>query len=439
MQVGRVGMDLLDRRSRNEILVEYAMASNNILVITEGVLPYFCIHDAAMLAWDLHATPSIRFWISGFRQRRPEQVTEGMGGKAQGSAMPKSTRLKRRGIDAKRCTRGEQATWPARCQQCPFAVVYEQPRFMKSQNDTENRDRGSDVRSEWLLHRRHADDSAYRRVVQAVVEGYADRVLDGGRLAAGMTLVDVGAGEGLVAFRAIDRIGPSLRAVLTDLSAPMLRYAESVAVQRNVLTQCTFLECPADNLKGIADASVDVVATRAVLAYVADKSAALGEFFRVLKPGGRLSIAEPVLQDEAFHARALRKRVEDQSQPIDRFLTLLHRWKAAQFPDTEEACAKSPIANYSERDLLNMVRGAGFAEIHLQLHIDVVPSIVTSWDVFLGSSPHPWAPSLNQILARRFTCDERQFFEQMVRPTVESGRNSTTDRAMYLQAQRPFS
>jgi arsenite methyltransferase len=304
---------------------------------------------------------------------------------------------------------------------------------------TENRDLESDVWSEWLLHRRHADDSAYGRVVQAVVEGYADRVLEGGKLAAGMSLVDVGAGEGLVAFRAIDRIGPSLRVIFTDLSAPMLRYAESVALKRNVRAQCTFIECAADNLKGIGDASVDVVTTRAVLAYVADKTAALGEFFRILKPGGRISIAEPILQDDALYARALRRRVEDQSQPADRFLTLLHRWKAAQFPDTEEACKKSPIANYSERDLLNMVRGAGFAEIHLQLHIDVMPSLSTSWDVFLGSSPHPWAPSLKQILCERFTSDESQFFEQMVRPSVESGKNISTDRAMYLQAQKPFS
>jgi arsenite methyltransferase len=296
----------------------------------------------------------------------------------------------------------------------------------------------SDVWSEWLLHHRHADDPAYGRVVQAAVERYADRVLQGTQLAAGMTLVDVGAGEGLMAFRAIDRIGSSLRVILTDLSAPMLRYAESVALQRNVRPQCTFLECSADNLTGIADASVDAVAIRAVLAYVADKKAALSECFRILKPGGRLSIAEPIFQDDAFYARALRKRVEDQSQPDNRFLTLLHRWKAAQFPDTEEACAKSPIANYSERDFVNMARAAGFAEIHLQLHIDVVPSLITSWDVFLGSSPHPWAPSLKQILDERFTADECQFLEQRIRPTVESGKNVTTDRSMYLQAQRPF-
>lgn len=299
-------------------------------------------------------------------------------------------------------------------------------------------DLAPDVWSDWLLHRRQGDDPAYAKLVRAAVERYADRVLDGAQLDAGMTLLDIGAGEGMVAFRAIERGGRSLRVILTDISAPMLRYAESEALRRDVRPQCTFLECTAENLAGIADASVDVVTTRAVLAYVADKKAALAECFRVLKPGGRLSIAEPLLQDDAFYARALRRRVEDQSLPVERFLTLLHRWKAAQFPDTEAACAQSPIANYSERDLLNLVGEAGFAEIHLQLHIDVVASLITTWDVFIGSSPHPWAPSLKQIFDERFSPEERSFFEQMVRPTVESGKNVTTERVVYVQAQRPL-
>lgn len=74
-----------------------------------------------------------------------------------------------------------------------------------------------------------------------------------------------------------------------------------------------------------------------------------------------------------------------------------------------------------------------------QCDIDVVPSLITSWNVFLASSPHPWAPSLTQILAEQFTAAERQLFEQMVRPTVESGTNITTERSTYLQAQRSFS
>jgi arsenite methyltransferase len=297
----------------------------------------------------------------------------------------------------------------------------------------------SDAWSEWLLHRRHADDPTYGEIVRDVVTGFADRVLDEAKLAPGMTLADVGTGEGLVAFRAIERVGPSLKVLLTDISAPLLRHAEARAVQLGVRSQCTFLECPADKLGAIGNSSVDVVATRAALAYVADKGAALRDFCRILKPGGRISLAEPILQDEAFYARALKARVDN---PVagrdDRFLGLLHRWKAAQFPDTPDECARSPIVNYSERDLVNFIKAAGFAEIHLQLHIDVMPSPVKSWKVFLGTSPHPWAPSLDVILAERFSADERQFFESIVRPLVESGRNITTDRAAYVQAVKPL-
>ena len=294
----------------------------------------------------------------------------------------------------------------------------------------------SDVWSEWLLHRRHADDPAYHDVVKSIVRRYTDQVLDAARLSPGMTLTDIGAGEGILAFRAIERIGETLGVVLTDISAPMLAHAESMAAQRGVEAQCTFFRCSAERLAPIADSSIDVVAARAAIAYVADKAAAFNEFYRVLKPAGRISIAEPILQDEAFFARALRKRI-DAPQPPDQFLKLLHRWKAAQFPDTEESCAASPHVNFSERDLLNFVRGAGFSDIHLQLHIDVAPSLITSWEIFLDSSPHPWAPSLRSVLADKFTAAEREFFENVVRPTVESGRNLATERIAYIHATKP--
>ena len=297
----------------------------------------------------------------------------------------------------------------------------------------------TDEWSEWLLHRRHADDPAFARIVRAEVERYADRVLDSARLTPNMTLVDVGAGEGLVAFRAIDRIGPSLRVILTDLSAAMLRHVETLAIERQVRQQCTFLHCPADQLREIPDVSVDVVATRAALAYVADKPSALREFHRILKPGGRISLAEPILQDDALMASALRSMIETKgAQSQDRFLPLLHRWKAAQYPDTPEKIAKSPIANYSERNLFDFVRTCGFAEIHLELHIEMLPSILRSWHVFLNFSPHPWAPPLSAVLAEQFTPEEQQYFEQITRPIVESPDAVTTTRIAYLNAIKPL-
>ena len=42
------------------------------------------------------------------------------------------------------------------------------------------------------------------------------------------------------------------------------------------------------------EASVDVVTTRSVLIYVKDKARAMREFYQVLKPGGRVSLFEPI-------------------------------------------------------------------------------------------------------------------------------------------------
>ena len=59
---------------------------------------------------------------------------------------------------------------------------------------------------EWLLHSRHANDLVEHQIELREVARYADRVLTGAKLLPGMTLADVGSGEGLIAFKAIDQI-----------------------------------------------------------------------------------------------------------------------------------------------------------------------------------------------------------------------------------------
>lgn len=292
----------------------------------------------------------------------------------------------------------------------------------------------SDIWSDWLLHRRSGDDPSYERSVRAATERFCNHVLDGAKLGPGMTLADIGTGEGLIAFRAIDRIGPSLRVFLTDISEQILDHARTMATQRNVHFQCTFLPCSAERLAGIQDSTVDVVTMRSVLAYVFDKLAALRECKRILKPGGRISIAEPIFLDDAFDTVNLKTQVDAKNG--DPILPLLHRWKSAQFPDTLEKIAKSTIARHSERDLVRLIHSLGFSDIHLELHINITPSDIPSWDVFLDVAPHPWAPTLREILDK-FTPEERLLFENTMRPTIESGQYSLSDRMAYITAVKP--
>ena len=88
--------------------------------------------------------------------------------------------------------------------------------------------------------------------------------------------------------------------------------------------------------------------------------------------------------------------------------------------------------------MLRFAQLAGFSELHLELHIDTLPSIVHSWDVFINSSPHPLAPPLSVIMAEQFTAEERQLFERSMRPVVEDEKTVTTDRMLYLTAKKPL-
>src|SRR5580700_314868 len=103
---------------------------------------------------------------------------------------------------------------------------YEQTGWNRSMTSTD-----SDAWSEWLLHGRHGGDTKYQQTIRDDVTKYADRVLDAARLSEGMTLADIGTGDGLVGLRAIERIGPSLNVLMTDVSSPLLRHVETLATQ----------------------------------------------------------------------------------------------------------------------------------------------------------------------------------------------------------------
>lgn len=296
----------------------------------------------------------------------------------------------------------------------------------------------SDLWSDWLLRHRHGGDPNVAKLIRRLTENYADRVLSGVQINPGMTLLDIGTGDGLVALRAISRIGPSLQVILTDVSAPMLKHVEELTFQREVRNQCTFVECSADKLDGVADASVDIVTTRAVLAYVSDKVSAFREFFRVLKPGGHISICEPILRDDAFAVYALKQMLDAKPpEPRDLLMDLQYRIRSVQFPDTIEKISQSPITNYTERDLVRLAQGTGFSNVHLEFHIDTHPTILSNWETFLGTSPHPLAPPVRQIIAEHFTEEEWRFFEEKFRPIVEAGQSVTADRVAYLTARKP--
>ena len=95
--------------------------------------------------------------------------------------------------------------------------------------------------AEWLLQRRHGGDEAKRRAMLTRLATVRDRVLERADLKAGQTLLDVGTGDGLIGFGAVERVGPSGEVVFADVSADLVNVCRSLADELGVANQCRFL------------------------------------------------------------------------------------------------------------------------------------------------------------------------------------------------------
>ena len=112
----------------------------------------------------------------------------------------------------------------------------------------------------------------------------------------GETVLDIGCGAGTDLLLAARRVGPSGLAIGIDMTETMRDRARGSAVAAG-LTNVEVHRADATSLP-LPDASVDVVISNGVLNLVPEKDKAFTEIRRVLRPGGRLQLADIVLDAE---------------------------------------------------------------------------------------------------------------------------------------------
>jgi arsenite methyltransferase len=262
---------------------------------------------------------------------------------------------------------------------------------------------------------------------------YRNGVLDRAAVANGDVLLDVGTGDGLIGFAALDRVGQSGQVIFSDISADLLAECRRRAAAGGLLERCRFVQAGAEDLRGVEDGSVDVVTTRSVLIYVQRKQAAFAEFFRALRPGGRLSVFEPI--NSFAVARAGGDLFGLDVAAVADLAAKLRR--AFLGVGTE----RDPMLNFDERDLLRWARAAGFAALELDYRAEVEvpgPLPTTDWEVLKKTAPNPLAPTFEEALAHTLTDAERDRFEDHVRAVLASGTPARRTLATaYLRAVRP--
>lgn len=276
-----------------------------------------------------------------------------------------------------------------------------------------------DLWSEWIDHRQYSDDRGNQRQAN-MLRRFQTQVLEGAKLESDDTVLDVGTGDGLVGFGAIERIGEDGTVIFNDISPSLLMDARSLAGALEVQKQCRFLCAPAQDLGSVASESVDVVTARSVLIYLdkSDKEQAISEFHRILKPGGRLSILEPAhtfwSDLDITRQTCLGYDIEsiaDIAGKVNRTLSVPSEWDL--------------WIDFDAQDLFALGMKAGFKDVEAELSAQ--RHIVTQsedWEMYLNSTPNPLARTLREAMEEALTSEERQRFTEHLKQKVESETES---------------
>lgn len=207
--------------------------------------------------------------------------------------------------------------------------------------------------------------------VPALFKQWCTRVLDAAGVAPGHRVLDVACGTGILAREAAVRVGPTGSVVGVDIGSGML------AVAKELAPSIEWRECAAESLP-YPDRSFDAVVSQFGLMFFSDRSGALRQMIRVLKPGGRLAVA---VWDSLDNCEAYPEEV-----------TLLQRLAGKEAADA----LRAPFALGDRAELIALFETSGVKSVNVETHTGTArfPSVRTMVEADLRG----WLPIMGVVL-----------------------------------------
>jgi len=175
----------------------------------------------------------------------------------------------------------------------------------------------------------------------------------------GETVLDLGSGGGIDCFLAARQVGPEGQVIGLDMTPDMIKLARRNAKKMGV-TNVDFRFGEMEDIP-LPDGSVDTIISNCVINLSPDKGAVFAEAFRVLRPGGRISVSDIVVDG------ALPQPIRDS----------LNAWAG---------CISGAL---DEDEYLTRIRTAGFEEVDVQSRDYADISEAEEWQVLDGTGITP--------------------------------------------------
>jgi len=222
-------------------------------------------------------------------------------------------------------------------------------------------------------------------------------------------------------------------------------YVAAVDISGDALSECRRQAEPAENIAPLdcvvgnamhlplASQSVDVVVTRSVLIYLVDKQAAVRELYRVLKPGGRASIFEPINEvGERARNRLLASGFYDKLQS---------EWgEIYKYYEAHKHDWYGTMVGWDERDLIEWFEAAGFSSVKMSYEFTsgVRTRKPNKVDIaaYIRGRPNPNTPSYEEVAREVLGDRAADYLDRYLQFLLNAGGGIPALASVYLVATR---
>ena len=275
--------------------------------------------------------------------------------------------------------------------------------------------------TQWLKQNRFAGQTP-EMIEQTTrwLEAVRDVILVYAEIMPHETVIDIGCGTGLLAFKALEMQECKGRVIFSDKFQDCLDDCENILKESGVYEGYEMLLSPCEHI-ALPESTAHKALMRSVLVHIVNKQTAINEIYRILKPGGKFCAFEPIIRSNTRYWQI--------TDPM-------YIEKYDDFKRVENEMMENPmdsLCNFDEDTLRTNLKIAGFSipEVKNQevaSRYVVQAGMVQEW---FNNPPSPGQPTTKERYLKYFD-------EQTVNKYMQDVQNYLTGREINLKSNAVF-